>query len=465
MFRGLRLRLTFLYLLIAAAFTALMIAGTNHLVARYFENTTDLALRYRMAQEFSLLGIPLPTELDTAVEAWSERRDTAQATSTPRQPLVAGGEHETGDEEEGQEHLQIDRAEGSEGAEEAYDGDLAPIYTLPLDPSGSLQPASQSTASALVPDKAAVQSALLNGSDLRTVQLDNGISVRLLTYSVPADGENPAFLQLGRPLNDQQRVLGRLVVAMSGLGGAMLVILSFGSWRLAGRSISPAEEAWDKQQTFIANAGHELRTPLTLIRANTEVALRKLEAAGAVRSKLEDILRETDHMSKLVQDLLLLSRLDAGALRLERQSIEIKGLLTNLMREVEALAAGRGIEVTLQADAGSVLADETRLRQVLLILFDNALAHTPAGGRIAFRSHRIDQHILLEITDTGTGISREHLERVFERFFQAEPLGSSGSGLGLSIAKSLAEAMGGELELESREGEGTTARLTLARES
>lgn len=462
MFRGLRLRLTFLYLLIAAAFTALMILGTHHLVARYFENTTDLALRYRMAQEFSLLGLPLPTELQTAVEAWSERRDTAQPTSTPHQLLVAGDEHETEGELEGEEHLQPEQAENSERAEEAYDGDLASIYTLPLDPAGSLQPASQSTASALTPDAAAVQSALLNGSDLRTVQLGSGTSVRLLTYSVPADGENPAFLQLGRPLNDQQRVLSQLVVAMAGLGGVMLVILSFGGWALAGRSISPAEVAWDKQQTFIANAGHELRTPLTLIRANTEVALRKAGTAGPVRAKLEDILRETDHMGRLVQDLLLLSRLDAGALKLEQKPVEVELLLTDLTREIEALAAERGIEVTLESSAGSALADETRLRQVLLILFDNALAHTPAGGQITFRSRYQDRRVLLEITDTGTGIRREHLDHVFERFYQAEPRGSSGSGLGLSIAKSLAEAMDGELELYSREGEGTTARLILS---
>ncbi|MEJ2012666.1 MAG: ATP-binding protein, partial [Anaerolineales bacterium] len=377
------------------------------------------------------------------------------------QLLVTGGEHETEGEAEGEQHLQFEEAESSERAEEAYDGDLASIYTLPLDPGGSLQPASQSTASALTPDAAAVQSALLNGSDLRTVQLDSGASVRLLTYSMPADGENPAFLQLGRPLNDQQRVLRQLVVAMAGLGGVMLIILSFGGWALAGRSISPAEEAWDKQQTFIANAGHELRTPLTLIRANTETALRKPGAPGPVRAKLEDILRETDHMGRLVQDLLLLSRLDAGALKLEQRPVDVELLLTDLTREVEALAAERGIEVTLESSAGSAFADETRLRQVLLILFDNALAHTPAGGQITFRSRHQDRHVLLEITDSGTGIRREHLERVFERFFQAEPRGSSGSGLGLSIAKSLAEAMDGELELYSREGEGTTARLTL----
>jgi signal transduction histidine kinase len=460
MFRGLRLRLTLLYLLVALAFTALMMFGTHQLVARYFQATTDLALRYRMAQEFTLLGVPLPSELKLAIETWSQRR----ASPTPLQTLPPSAEiiHE-GEEHEAEtsEHEQLAAAGLYEQGEEAYDGELASIYTLPLDDRGQLQTISISSAPALPPDPAAVQNALINGHDLRTIELDSGTQVRLLTYSISGDGEHPAYLQLGRPLKDQQSTLNQLITAMAGLGGVMLLILSGGSWWLAGRSISPTEAAWRKQQTFVANAGHELRTPLTLIRANTEVALRGMPARNPQREKLEDILQETEHMGKLVADLLLLSRLDSDAVKLDLQPVNAGELLSELVRQSEALAAEGEVTLELGASEGTILADPVRLRQVLLILLDNAIGHTPAGGRIRLASAIQSEKVQISVNDTGVGISQEHLQHVFERFYQVERSGRAGSGLGLSIAKSLAQAMNGDLELISGAGQGTTALLTL----
>ncbi|MFN2148719.1 MAG: sensor histidine kinase [Anaerolineales bacterium] len=460
MFRGLRLRLTFLYLLVAALFTALMMLGTHWLVARYFQTTTDLALRYRMAQEFSLLGLSLPTELDSAVEAWTERQNTnIKPTQITQQPAAA---HEDSEQEhEESEHTLSPANEDYERAEEAYDSNLASIYTLPLDQEGNLQAVSAPSASLIPPDAAAVQGALLHGDDLRTIELDSGTRIRLLTYSIRGEGDHPAFLQLGRLLNDQQRALNQLVIAMAGLGGGMLLVLSIGSWSLAGRSISPAEEAWSKQQAFIANAGHELRTPLTWIRANTEVLLRGTERLDPRRGKLEDILQETDHMGKLIADLLLLSRLDAHAVSLETVPVDTKQLLSDLAREMEALAAERKVTIHVDAVPGAALADPTRLRQVLIILLDNALEHTPEGGQIRFSNALTPVQIQIQVRDTGSGIPPEHLAHVFERFYQAERNGRSGSGLGLAIAKSLVNVMNGELELRSAEGEGTTAVVTL----
>ena len=462
MFKNLRLRLTFLYLLVAVLFTGLMMFGTHWLVARYFQTTTDLALRYRMAQEFSLLGLPLPTELDSAVESWAERRNTSVVPTPTSQQSVQEAEDQDGEHEnEEAEHSLPIGIETYERGEEAYDADLASIYTLPLDQNGNLQTISVAGASAIPPDSAAVQNALIRGHDLRTIQLDSGSSIRLLTYSIQGDGDHPAFLQLGRPLNDQQRALNQLIIAMAGLGGAMLLILSIGSWALAGRSISPAEEAWSKQQTFIANAGHELRTPLTLIRANTEVVFRGTAETDPQRRKLEDILHETDHMGKLVADLLLLSRLDANTISLNVEPIEIERLLASLVSETEALAAEHGIAVHVDEAHGTALADLTRLRQVLLILFDNALSHTPEGGQVRFSSSVAEAGVQIRVSDTGTGISQEHLAHVFERFYQVDREGQRGSGLGLAIAKSLVVLMQGGLELESSGGQGTTAILTL----
>lgn len=463
MLRGLRLRLTFLYFGVAVAFTGLMMLGTHRLVAIYLQNSTDLALRYRMAQEFSLLGLPLPTELNQAVTIWNDRRDSPPPTSAPQQvvQLDGEGENETDHESEGEGHTEDGESAYHEWSEEAYDGDLASIYTLPLNTGGDIQQASLSSVSNLPPDSDAVQSAARNGNDLRTIQLQNGTHIRLLTYTVPGGSDNPAFLQLGRPLNDQRRTLNQLVVVMASLGGAMLILLGVGSWWIAGRSISPAESAWHKQQAFIANAGHELRAPLTLIRANTEVTLRKTGEGDPRRETLEDTLEETEHMGSLVSDLLTLSRLDSGALKMDLQTIDVSQLLEDLRRQVSALAAEKGVAVSVPGSEGAVIADRTRLRQVLLILFDNALGYTDSGGQITFSSKVQVDNVHINVRDTGVGIRPEDLEHVFERFYQVERDGRSGSGLGLSIAQSLAEAMDGELDITSSLEKGTTVMLTI----
>jgi signal transduction histidine kinase len=458
-FSGLRLRLTFLYLLVAAAFTFLMALGTHQLVSRYFQNTTDLALRYRMAQEFVLLGLPLPTELQAAAATWSERRGSTslETVQLPTTVILAGeDEHEEEDDEHGKEYTQGYYERG----EEAYDGDLAAIYTLPLDDRGNLESASISNAASLPPDLSAVANAAASGYDLRTIELGSGTQVRLLTYPIESMNTQPAYLQLGRPLADQQRLLNQLILAMAGLGGAILLVLSIGSWWLAGRSISPAEKAWTKQQDFIANAGHELRTPLTLIRANAEVSLRSMPETGPHYSRLGDILQETEYMGKLVEDLLLLSRLDSGDIDLNKEPVELGILLHELVRQSEALANEQGITLIVDSTPGKILADDVRLRQVFLILLDNALAHTPPEGKIHFGSAVEGKQIKISVTDSGVGISKEHLAHVFERFYQVERNGRSSSGLGLSIAKSLTEMMDGRLELISSGGSGTTALVT-----
>src|SRR5262249_41127920 len=138
------------------------------------------------------------------------------------------------------------------------------------------------------------------------------------------------------------------------LGGVSAVLLGFGSWVLAGRALRPAQEAWGRQQAFIANASHELRTPLTLLRASAEVVQRGLPAAETdSRELLGDVLQETDHMSRLVEDLLLLSRIDAGRLQVERQAIPLAELLPEVGRQVGRLAEEKGVHVEVDGARGT----------------------------------------------------------------------------------------------------------------
>jgi len=210
---------------------------------------------------------------------------------------------------------------------------------------------------------------------------------------------------------------------------------------------------------FIANASHELRTPLTLIRASAEVARRGLPETDSRSELLGDVLQETDHMGKLVEDLLLLSRIDAGRLTLAREPLDVGELLTELERQVGRLAESKDITLSRGAAKGTALADPTRLRQVLLILLDNALQNTPAGGSIALGAEPRGRKVEITVRDTGRGLSAEERSRIFERFYKAAD--SKGSGLGLAIARSLVQAHGGEIVAEGAAGTGTTIRISL----
>jgi signal transduction histidine kinase len=169
-------------------------------------------------------------------------------------------------------------------------------------------------------------------------------------------------------------------------------------------------------------------------------------------------------MSKLVEDLLLLSRLDAGQLRLAREVVVLADLLCDVQRQVGRLADARGVRLVIGSVRGAVRGDATRLRQVLLILLDNALRHTPPGGTIQIETHPDGRQIEISVADSGSGVAPEHLPHVFERFFRADSARSDergGSGLGLSIAKALVEVQQGQIAITSRLGQGTCVTLML----
>jgi signal transduction histidine kinase len=251
--------------------------------------------------------------------------------------------------------------------------------------------------------------------------------------------------------------LGRLAL----LGGTCGIILGLGSWWLSGRSLGPAQNAWDQQQVFISNASHELRTPLTLIRASAEYGLLT-HPDSEQKSLLEDILDECDHMNRLVEDLLLLSRADTHRLKLNREKIDLEDLLTEISIQVAKLAGEKKIHVALREAGGTILGDQVRVRQILLILLDNAIRFTPTGGEIGLESRQNGKTVTIQVEDSGSGIAPEHLPHVFERFYQAGGGNTDedrNNGLGLPIAKSLVEGMGGTIRLESEEGKGTRVSI------
>jgi signal transduction histidine kinase len=459
MFRRLRIRLTLLYLAAVLALMGTVAAGSYFLVRYYFQANTDLALQQRMAEEFGVRGLSLPDELFAAILDWAGKT----GRPVPRgfifvDPRAVDSDDTTPETTDASSHI--------DDPDEVHDAELAAIFALPLDAQGNLLPGT--SVGSLTPHLDAVLDAQANGSDLRTVRTKDGIRVRLLTYRLPS-GTDTAFIQAGRLLSDQDRVLMQLLIGILILSGVGAVAVGGVSWWLAGRSLAPLRGAWEQQQSFVANAGHELRTPLTLIRASAEVARRRTMTPAAVDASdelLADIIQECDHMGHLVEDLVLLSRLDSGRLVLARTRVEVGVLLSELARQFGRVAEEAGVGIELHEITGVAMADPTRLRQVILILLDNAVRHTPPGGTVFIGSHQSGRTVIIEVRDTGIGIEEEHLDRVFERFYQVDDARSGearGNGLGLSIAQALLAAQDGTIRLESTPGIGTRALVHVPR--
>ena len=463
MFSKIRLQLTILYVLVAVAFVVIIGSFTYGLLTLYLQSTTDLALRHKIAHEYEVMNLPLPPELTMADQQWAEIRQRifpnlfGKASTPPNSdnPKPTGGQG-----------TQQAESVAKLSLEEAYDGELSAIFLIPLDAQGHFLKTALNenrfAQSRVLPDQQALQVALHNGSDMRTIQSDDGARLRLLTYHLPPNS-GATFLQLGRVLSDQDRLMRQLLIGLIAVGVLVGLISSGSSWWLAGRSLRPAQAAFARQHLFVANASHELRTPLTLIRASAEVLQSSRRLDDEQRALLKDVIGEADHMTRLVNDLLLLSRLDAGQLALEKRAVALAELLTDVKRQITPLANGRGLSVSLKNVDGVVWGDRDRLRQVLLILLDNALRHTPDGGAISLESREQGHGVWITVADTGTGIQPEHLPHVFDYFYRADRArtGGENAGLGLSIAKSLIEAHKGDIRIESQLGVGTSVWITL----
>jgi heavy metal sensor kinase len=221
------------------------------------------------------------------------------------------------------------------------------------------------------------------------------------------------------------------------------------------------DRLFTSQRRFLADVSHELRTPLTAIRGNVDL-LQRMGTADP--ESLRDIRSETERMTRLVGDLLVLAQADSGSLPLERKPLDLDGLLLEVCRETQVLAGNVLLNVG-EMDVACVIGDRDRLKQVILNLVTNALKYTPEGGRVTLGLTRVNRWVRLTVSDTGVGIPPDELPRVFDRFYRVDKARSramGGAGLGLSIAQRIAQMHGGRIEAAS-EGldKGTTFSLWL----
>jgi signal transduction histidine kinase len=449
MLNKLRVRLTLLYLLGSILLVGLVGICTYGALTYFFENSNDAALRFKMALLFRTTGEIPPAELQTAEAEWMSQNQEHFLQYTSHD------EEEEWEDEHGLEEYE-------DYLEEAYEGELSSIFVMPLDAEGTILFNPNPYPLQMEADKNAIENAKLNGFDLRTGKMSDGTQVRLLTYPFPP-GNAYEFIQLGKSTADQFRVLNQFLGGLVGIGTFFIVLLGGISWWLAGNTLKTSQKAWDNQQQFIANASHELRTPLTLIRASADVALRHSSAGSEQANLMKDILLECDHMTGLVEDMLLLTRLDTQKLEIELSNISLKDLLNEIRHQFEPIMQERQLDWQVAEFSGLIYANESRLRQVILILLDNAMRHTPVDERISIEAQKSANKIELVVSDSGSGIPAEALPHIFDRFYQVENARAEhgSSGLGLSIAKSLIEAQQGEIRIESEFGKGTSVHILL----
>jgi two-component system, OmpR family, sensor kinase len=233
--------------------------------------------------------------------------------------------------------------------------------------------------------------------------------------------------------------------------------------------VAQLEAAFARQRQFVADVSHELRTPITVLSNGLEMLLIGAHNGdGAAEHRItQNLYAEVERLRRLVEDLLTLARLDEGQLPLRLEQIDLAALCAGVCEQVQPLADGQGIHCEISPDLPAITADADRLRQILLNLVYNAVAHTPADGTITLHTRPDPTGIAIGVRDTGTGIPPEDLPHVFERFYRGDPARARSSqhagsaGLGLAIAKGLVEAHGGEISIASTVGQGTTVTVHL----
>jgi heavy metal sensor kinase len=333
--------------------------------------------------------------------------------------------------------------------------------------------------------------------------------VRIVTVPVEMGERIPYLVRVGAPVEGVEEAIYRVQTLLLVLTPSIFIIALAGGWVLVGRALKPVDEmtraalsiesrrldvrlvpprtdneigrlasalnemiarldrSFRQTERFTADASHELKTPLTTIRGEAEVALMGNLAPEQIKATLHSIVEETERLSEIVNNLLLLSRADAEQIRLKHEPVALDQVAMQAYEPMERLAHRKSITLDIAAMEEITLSgDSLWLHQLITNLLHNAINYTPEGGKVTLSVAREGDSAVLKVWDTGPGIPPEHLPHIFDRFYRVDSGRSrdqGGSGLGLNIARWIVESHGGSLTAESTPGSGATftARLPL----
>lgn len=277
---------------------------------------------------------------------------------------------------------------------------------------------------------------------------------------------NPAL----RPGADYDNGAHRILLRLIGFNIVVFIGAGWASYWLARRTLEPIEEAHEQQKRFTADVSHELRTPLTALKMESEVALMNdKNGKKELRAVLASNLEEADKLESLINNLLRLTRLEAGELQQQFSPIDSKTVIESAVSQVDKAARDRGVDLQASPKKISLTGDQDSLSQLLVILLDNAIKYSSKGSSVEISASRKGDQAIFKVIDHGSGMGPGTLDHVFDRFYRGENQSRSkadtdGFGLGLSIAKMIADLHDGSITLESQPEKGTTATLSLPAE-
>jgi len=268
------------------------------------------------------------------------------------------------------------------------------------------------------------------------------------------EGQELRDVEIDLHVEGQPRTLGVSVIPVAEQEEPLCIMIV--------RDITAMRETERIKARFISLITHELRSPINTINGYLDLALEGI--GGELNEQQREFIQRaragSEQLYALIENLLLIARADAGQLHLKRQMVDIQEIIANAVEEMELTANDQGIAVRtdIAGDLPEIYADAVRIQQVLRNLVSNALRFTPAGGQVTITARSgEDGRVIIKVSDTGCGIAPENQQRIFERFYQVEPGGRSGSqGLGLTVVKMIVELHGGRVMVESATGQGST---------
>jgi two-component system sensor histidine kinase CiaH len=267
----------------------------------------------------------------------------------------------------------------------------------------------------------------------------------------------------------EEEITGHLLGAFGATGFGVVTLALIGSFFLANWALKPIKKSWKRQKNFVADASHELRTPLAVIQTNLDVVKDNPQETVASQFQwLENIQIETNLMAKLVDDLLFLARADSNQEMIQTKPFSLSTALSESQKLFEPVAAQKSIKIVSEIEPHIAFnGDQTRIQQLISILIDNAIKYTPALGEISLKLKASGNHHEIIVSDNGEGIEKEHLQKIFERFYRVDKARSrqeGGIGLGLAIAEWIVKAHHGTLDVKSTPGKGTTFLIKLPKQ-
>ena len=353
----------------------------------------------------------------------------------------------------------------------------------------------------------AFQASLNGNATFESVRFDEGVPFRLLSVPIMHTDRLVSILRVGISLYPTEKMLQRLLLALVIASPIAIVVSLLGGWFLAGRALKPVnvitraaqriadgdftqritsprstdeigrlasvfndmiarlEISFRQIRQFSADASHELRTPLTITKGETELALRRPRQAEDYRQVLESNLEEIDRMSRIVDELLFLSRADLGEIKMTMTSIQLDEIVREVQLQATVLGQDHQVDTVLGAISPIVIeGDELRLRELLLNLVDNAIKYSHPGTQVELSLVQVGFQAELKVRDHGIGVSLEEQQRIFDRFYRtdmARAHASKGTGLGLAICKWIVEVHHGSIHVESILNEGTCFTVLL----